>query len=185
MRKTMWNNWQKPLLALSIGLNAAFIALWLAHAVPELIADQKKLKSGSDDAAVPSIIHRQIGVKPEQWEQIGPHVRDFQRKAKDQRRMIRALRGQLMELLASPTVDERAIKAKQEEILSGQRQMQNFVIELLLKEKEILTPEQQRALLEVIHQHCNCGEEDGSYGRGIGRVLSNDESTRSGENNRQ
>lgn len=79
-----------------------------------------------------------------------------------------------MELLAEVKVDEKAIRAKQEEILAGQEGMQNLVIELLLKEKEILTPEQQKALLKVIHQHCNCLENNERGSRGIGRVLSDD-----------
>jgi len=182
MRITMWNRSQKLLLALSLGVNVAFIAIWVAHAVPNMIAEQRVARNVADHAAVSSPLHREIGVTAEQWKEIEPHVRYFQKKAQEQRRMISALRGQLMELLASASVDEAAIRAKQEEILSGQREMQTLVIQLLLKEKQILTSDQQRALLRVIHQHCSCREESGYHKNGIGRVLSDDLSSRRGDN---
>jgi Spy/CpxP family protein refolding chaperone len=70
-------------------------------------------------------------------------------------------------------VDEIAIRAKQEEILAGQRQMQNVVIDHLLKEKEILSAEQAKKLIQSLCEQCR--HEGGGMGSakhlGLGRVL--------------
>jgi Spy/CpxP family protein refolding chaperone len=157
-----------------VSLNVAFIAIWLAHTAPGLITTQDNSKGVVDNAAVSSSIYRELGVTPEQWNQIKPYIERFREKAKEQRRTIGAFRDQLMELLAAASVEETAIRAKQEEILSGQRRMQDLVIEFLLKEKEILTGEQQQALLKVIHKYCTFGEACGSSGNGLGRMLIDD-----------
>lgn len=170
----MWNKLRIPLLTLSVTLNVAFVAVWLAHTIPDLFTEFRFSQNVSDHASISSSLYRELGVTSEQWEQMEPHIQHFRENAEDQRRKISMLRGQLMELLAEAKVDEKAIRAKQEEILAGQEGMQNLVIELLLKEKEILTPEQQKALLKVIHQHCNCLENNERGSRGIGRVLSDD-----------
>lgn len=152
----MWNRLKKPLIALSVGLNIAFIAIWLVHAVPHLIPDRQSLKSAPGEG--PDFIHRKIGVSAEQWRQIAPHLRDFRQKARDHRQIIGRLREQLMELLAAPSVDNQAVREKQKEILAKKKIMQNLVIELLLEEKKILTVDQRRELLSAIHQHCRCKE---------------------------
>ncbi|MFP3983415.1 MAG: Spy/CpxP family protein refolding chaperone [Desulfurivibrionaceae bacterium] len=152
----MWNRLKKPLIALSVGLNIAFIAIWLMHAVPGLAPDRQNLKSVDSDR--PDPLHRKIGVTDEQWQQIKPLLREYRKKAQDRIRTIRRLRGELMDLLASSSVEEEAIREKEKEILANKRIMQDLVIELLLEEKKILTVEQQKELLSAIHQHCTCNE---------------------------
>mgnify|MGYP000657540682 CR=1 FL=1 len=170
MRATMWNNLRKPLFALSLGLNLAFIAMWLIHSLPVPGGGEDISRSVDDGAAVPSALHREIGVKEEQWKQIAPLVQAFREKAGKQRRKIRAFRGQLMDLLTMPGVDKAAIRLKQDEILLNQRQMQNLVIDHLLKEKEILSPEQAKKLMQYLRRQCRQDSGMGS-GKGIGRVL--------------
>jgi Spy/CpxP family protein refolding chaperone len=65
-------------------------------------------------------------------------------------------RGEMIDLLASPQPDREDIAAKQEEILAGQRKMQQLVIEHLLAEKEVLTPEQQRELFDLLRRRSGC-----------------------------
>jgi Spy/CpxP family protein refolding chaperone len=154
MSQAMWSHLRKPLLALSLGLNLAFIAIWLAHAAPDWIPGPKAPEKSADATAVPSALHRDIGVTPDQWKQIAPIIHDFREKAGKQRQMITSLRGQLMDLLAMPVVDETDIRSKQEEILDGQRQMQNLVIGHLLAEKAILSPHQAEKLMHSLCEHC-------------------------------
>lgn len=168
----MWNRLKKPLIALSVGLNLAFIAIWLMHAVPHLAPDRQTPKSVDSDR--PDFLHRKIGVSAEQWQQIAPHLREFRKKARDQRQTIRTLRGQLMDLLAEPSVEKQAVREKQKEILANKRIMQNLVIELLLEEKKILTADQQRELLSAIHQHCTCSEAGRNGSERLGPMLRND-----------
>jgi Spy/CpxP family protein refolding chaperone len=150
----MWNLIRKPLLALSLGLNLAFVAIWLGHSFPAWNIGQKVTNTTAGHSSVPSVLHRKIGVTPEQWEQIEPIILDFREKAENQRQMITSLRGQLMELLIMSDVDETAIRSKQEEILAGQRRMQNLVIDHLLKEKKLLSADQAKKLLQSLCEQC-------------------------------
>ncbi|MCF8106677.1 MAG: periplasmic heavy metal sensor [Desulfohalobiaceae bacterium] len=170
----MWHRLKTPLIALSVGLNLAFIAMWIAQTVPELSTGSKPATNAAGDG--PDFLHRTIGVTSEQWRQIEPHIRQFRKNAQTQRRTISALRMELMELLAASGLDERRIRAKQEQILTEKSKMQNQVIELLLLEKRILKPEQQKALIGVIHGYCSGNETGDSPGPGLGQVLRSDES---------
>jgi Spy/CpxP family protein refolding chaperone len=165
----MWNNLRKPLFALSVGLNLAFIAMWLVHSL-SAPGDAGGLSRTEFDSSVPSGLHREIGVTEDQWRKIEPLVLEFREKAGKQRQEISALRGQLMDLLTMPNVDEAAIRKTQEEILAGQRRMQNLVIDHLLKEKEFLSPEQGKRLMQSLCEQCR---HDGGMvsGKGFGRVL--------------
>lgn len=166
----MWNNLRKPLFALSLGLNLAFVAIWLGHSIPGWTTGQKVTKMIAGHSSVPSLLHREIGVTPEQWEQIEPIILDFREKTGTQRQRINSLRSQLLDLLTMPEEDEAAIRSKMEEILVSQRQMQNMIIDHLLKEKEILSPEQAKKLMQSLCEQCR---HDGGMvsGKGIGRVL--------------
>jgi Spy/CpxP family protein refolding chaperone len=170
----MWNKFQKPLLVLSLGLNLAFVAIWLVHTAPGLVTAQKEPPEVVENAAVSSSLHRELGVTSDQWSRIEPQILRFRQSAREQQQTIQTLRDQLIGLLAAGDVNMFAIRAKQDEILAGQRRMQDLVIGLLLQEKEILTSEQERALLNVIHQQCKCGGDSGSSGAGFGRMLIND-----------
>ena len=165
----MWKNLSKPLLALSLGLNLAFIIVWLFQ-TPSAPKDRAAFPSSETDDAMLSTLHREIGVTEEQWQKIEPLVLDFREKASLQRQRTSAHRGQLMNLLTMPEVDEAAIRETQEEILAGQRQMQDLVIHHLLKEKEFLTPEQGKMLMQSICEHCRLDNGMVS-GKGFGRVL--------------
>jgi Spy/CpxP family protein refolding chaperone len=169
MRKTMWNNLRNPLFALSVGLNLAFVAMWLVHSL-SAPGDAGGIFRPEIEGAVPSAIHREIGVTEEQWQKIEPLVLDFRENASKQRQEISALRGQLMDLLTMPEVDKAAIRKTQEEILAGQRRMQNLVIGHLLKEKAFLSPEQGKRLMQSLCEQCR---HDGGMvsGKGLGRVL--------------
>lgn len=165
----MFNNLYKPLFALSVGLNLAFIAMWLVHALSAPDNMSEPSHSGVN-SSVPSALHREIGVTEEQWQKIQPWVLDFREKAGKQRQKISALRTQLMDLLTMPEEDEAAIRKTQEEILAGQRRMQNLVIDHLLKEKEFLSPEQGKRLMQSLCKQCR--QDSGmASGKGFGRVL--------------
>ncbi|MGI6656311.1 MAG: Spy/CpxP family protein refolding chaperone [Desulfobulbus sp.] len=165
----MWNSLRKPLLALSVGLNLAFIAMWLVSSL-SAHGGAGGFSRTEFDSLVPSRLHREIGVTEEQWQKIGPLVLDFREKAGKQRQEISALRGQLMELLTMPEVNEATIRKTQEEILAGQRRMQNLVIGHLLKEKEFLSPEQGKRLMQSLCEQCR--HDSGMVsGKGFGRVL--------------
>lgn len=165
----MWNNLRNPLFALSLGLNLAFIIMWMVHSL-SVPGDVRELFRKKIDGSIPSVLHREIGVTEDQWRKIEPLLLDFREKAGKQRQHVSALRGQLLDLLIKPEVDEAAIRKTQEEILAGQRRMQNLVIDHLLKEKEFLSPEQGKRLVQSLCEQCQ--HESGMVsGKGVGRVL--------------
>ncbi len=166
----MWNNLRKPLFALSVGLNLAFIAMWLVHSLPGRNSGQDISRSVVETASVSSALHRDIGVTKAQWKRLEPLIQDFRVKAAEQRQKTRALRGQLLDLLNRPEANKASIRETQEEILAGQRRMQNLVIDHLLKEKEFLSPEQGRKLMQSLREQCR--RDSGMVsGKGFGRVL--------------
>jgi Spy/CpxP family protein refolding chaperone len=155
-----------PLFVLSVSLNTAFIAIWLMQALPSLGKVQQAAESGAGNNSGLAALHREIGVTPEQWGRIKPYVLNFQKETEAQLEIMGGLHDQLMALLAAPRLAEAAIRAKQEEILAGQRRMQDLVFQLLRREKEILTPEQQKDLLKAIHQSCTVARPGCSPGNG-------------------
>ncbi len=170
MKRTMWESLRKPIFALSLGLNLAFGAVWLAHSPQNRILPGRELDTASAPDKIYSSLHSEIGVTEEQWERIQPLIQELREKAGKQRREIGSLREQLMELLAAPDVDEAAIRLKQKEILAAQAQIQAMVINHLLKEKDILSPEQSKKLIQSICEQCRRNSAVVS-GRGLGRVL--------------
>jgi Spy/CpxP family protein refolding chaperone len=69
----------------------------------------------------------------------------------------------MIDLIAAAQPDRQAIAAKQEEILAGQRKMQELVIGQLLAEKQVLTPQQQKELFDLLRQ--------GSERSGLGPMM--------------
>ena len=169
MRTFMWNNIRKPLFAMSLGLNLAFIAIWLVH-LASMPSSSGGISSSTTDKTIPSALHREIGVTEEQWKRIEPLVQDFREKAGKQRQKISALRGQLMNLLTMSEVDKTSIQLKQDEIFLNQQQMQNLVIDHLLKEKEILSPDQGKTLMNYLREQ-SCQDKGTGSRMGIGRIL--------------
>ncbi|WP_167590623.1 Spy/CpxP family protein refolding chaperone [Oceanidesulfovibrio indonesiensis] len=164
---------RKFLIALSVGLNIAFITLWALHAYPTGNAAHIDSLYGPAHTQAPSLLHRSVNATPEQWRAIEPHVRDFQEAARSTREDMKELRRKMLHLLAEPVVDEKAIHSTKQEILAHQERMKNLVINFLLKEKEILEPEQFKALLDAIQRRCNsCGDNEGPGM--MSRVLGND-----------
>lgn len=157
----MWNILRKLLFALSIGLNLAFVTMFILHSMSASDRDAGH-SCGPVKSSVSSSIHREVGVTDEQWEKIEPLVQEFREKSSIQRRKISILRSQLMELLARPDVDGSAITAKQEEILDGQRQMQRLVIDHWIKEKAILSSEQAKRLIRSLGESCRHDDGGGS-----------------------
>ena len=88
--------------------------------------------------------------------EIEPRLREFRASADEICRQISQLRMEIIDQLAAPNPDLAAIKAKQEEILAGQRRMQGLVIEQLTGEKAVLTAEQQQRLFDMLRSRSGC-----------------------------
>lgn len=84
------------------------------------------------------------------------------------------MRPQVIELIAAEEPDMEAIRARQDEILETKRRIQQLVVDHLLAEKEVLTPEQQRQFFTMLRERTDCvaGPRISGTGRGgLGRAL--------------
>jgi len=155
----MWKKIAPLLIVLSAALNIAFISAWVVYAAkPGWTLDEPP----NEESGCP--LHRYyLKVTDEQWQQIEPRIAEFRRSTRTLCADIYCLRRKLIDLIAADEPDRQAIAAKQEEIRTGQQQMQQMVIEHLLAEKKVLTAEQEKDLFDMFRQQCACG--------GLGRMM--------------
>lgn len=149
----MWKRIAPLLIVLSVALNIGVGGVWLSHAVNEYQASRPHDENAG---GVWCPLHRSLGVTEEQWDRLEPDFVEFQQKSEALCQEINRKRGELIDLIASSQPDRDAITTKQEEIRRGQEQMQRLVIEHLLGEKEVLTPEQQAQLFAMIRNRTGC-----------------------------
>jgi Spy/CpxP family protein refolding chaperone len=148
--------WLPVLIVLSVAFNLAFIGVWAATAVtgsPGRVSQDLDLNAAG---GIWCPLHRQLGVSPQQWDQIEPRLQEFRTAAAAICQGVNGKRAEMIGLLAAHEPDRAAIVAKQEEILAGQRSMQDLVIRHLLGEKQVLTPEQQTRLFDLLRQRSAC-----------------------------
>ena len=149
----MWTKLRPLLILLSVALNVAFVVIWAAHAVPTHL---RGWRGPAHEEGVWCPLHRRLGTTEAQWREIEPRLVKFQESARVQCDEVNRLRGELIDLVAAPEPDRDAIRAKQEEILAGQRRMQELVIEHLLTEKQFLKPKQQEQLFQMMRFQSGC-----------------------------
>lgn len=149
----MWKKFWPLLVILSVSLNIAFIGAWVVEA-----AKERASGSGSCTQACGGTcpLHQSLNVTDEQWRQLEPRLAQFRSESETLCRHIQRLRGELVDLIASTEPDSMAIALKQDQILAGQREMQEHVINHLLAEKQTLTKEQQARLFDMIREKTGC-----------------------------
>jgi len=167
----MWKKIAPLLIMLSMALNFAFAGIWAVHAVR---AAQWRSTSKLRPGGVWCPLHRRLNVTEEQWREIEPRLADFQQAAGDVREDVTRLHLQFLDLIAAAEPDRETLRAKQDEILAGQRRMQELVIEHLLSQKKILTPVQQRELFDMMRRRSHC------IGQGPGRIPMGKEERKAG-----
>ena len=152
----MWKRAKFFLVVLSMALNMAFVAVWLAHAA------SGRHKSPAPDAE-PALetgvwcpLHRELAVDGQQWQEIEPRLKEFQASAGELCERIGQLRSEVIESIASEEPDSAAIRAKQDEILASKRKVQQLVVSYLLTEKETLTVDQQKQLFAMLRNRTGC-----------------------------
>jgi len=164
----MWKKVRPLLILLSVALNVAFVVIWAAHAVPMHL---RGWRGPAHEEGVWCPLHRELGTTEAQWREIEPRLVKFQQSARLVCDEVNRLRGEMIDLVAAPDPDTDAIRAKQEEILAGQRRMQQLVIEHLLNEKKLLNEDQQRRLFEMLRRRSGCAGHGPMMGRaGMGRM---------------
>lgn len=148
----MWRKTVSLLIVLSVALNVAFVGFWTVRFL------RAKWAAGAPcgHSEVQCPLHRRLGADEEQWRRIEPVVTAFRKESQAVCQDVTRARLKLLDLLAAPEPDMQKIAAKQEEILTGQRRMQELVIKHILAEKELLTPEQCKELFDLLRQRSDC-----------------------------
>jgi Spy/CpxP family protein refolding chaperone len=163
----MWKKLAPLLIVLSVALNIAFVGIWAVRAGRAAHWGEGKPHHGE----VWCPLHRRLNVTDEQWRQIEPSLVAFQKAAWGVREEINRHRTEFLDLIATAEPDREALRARQEEILDGQRRMQDLVIEHLLSQKNVLTPTQQRELFDMMRRRSGCtGQGPGLIPMGGGRL---------------
>ena len=149
----MWKKLAPLLIALSVALNVGIGGAWIVHAIGQC----RSSSPGHGHAeGVWSPLHRNLGVTADQWKLIEEDLERLHRASQEQRRIITTRQGELLDMIAAENPDRDAIAAKRKEINESQSRMQEMVIEWLLHEKEMLTPEQSSALFQAIRSKVRC-----------------------------
>lgn len=146
------------ILIFSVALNAGFVTMWAIYALPTHFGHTGLKADSNAKSCVSCSLHRQLGTSEKQWQEIEPRLAEFKMSCQAVCREVNQVCKEIIDLIAAPQTDFEAIRAKQDEILAGQRRMQELVISQLLAEKEMLTPQQQKSLFNMIRkQSCSAG----------------------------
>ncbi len=148
----MWKKVAPLLIVLSVALNMAFVGIWAVHAFRTAHWSNGRLRHNE----VWCPLHRRLNVTDAQWRQIEPRLADFQKAVQGIRENVNRSREELIALIAAAEPDRKALRAKQDEILAGQRRIQELVIEHLLSQRDVLTPIQQRELFDMMRRYSGC-----------------------------
>jgi len=169
----MWKRTRPYLIVASAALNMAFVAMWIAHAAPlERASGESHTPAAQEAIWCP--LHRALKVTEAQWKEIEPRLRDFQAAVGELCRQTDAIRSEVIDLIAADETDLNAILARQGEILATKERIQRLVVDHLLAEKRVLTPEQQRQLFSMLRERTGCAASppmSGNAGGGLGRTL--------------
>jgi len=155
------------LVSLSLGLNIAFCTIWAFREMSDAEPFPEKAETGCCPG-VSCPLHRQLLTQESQWEQIAPAVQRFQKDCDRVCRRVSDARTRLFDLLEADAVNVAALREQQKIIVDGQTEIQNRLIDLLILEKKILTPEQQGDLFRLLRRESACAGGCSSLG-GDGR----------------
>lgn len=172
----MWKTLKRYSIVASVALNAAFVAIWIAYAAAAQPQPQQAGEATSQHHAIWCPLHRELDVNEEQWAQIEPRLTEFQAAVGELRQQTSAKRSEVIDLIAAEEPDTEVIRAKQDEILATKRSIQGLVVDHLLAEKEVLTPEQQQQLFQMLRNRTGCTADPPMAGRprgGLAPVLQN------------
>ncbi len=150
----MTRNIRLLLVALSVGLNVAFVAVWAAHRLPR--GCRQDDGSSRRGCSTPSQLYESINASPTQRAEMDAHMTAFRTSCVPLCAEVNDYRLDLIDLLVPPEPDQAAIEATQTLILNGHSQMQARAIANLLQLKGCLTPEQQSALFAHVRERSRC-----------------------------
>ena len=143
-------------ITFSVALNIVFIGSWFYHG-------SVLLPQADHQASYDHPLCEDLDLGRDQLDRFQPLRDRFHAFVNEQGQKIKARQLELVGLLAEEKPDRRAVDAKQEEIQVLQQQMQAKVIDHLLEESRIFTPEQRLKFFALIKERIE--KSDGSRPR--------------------
>lgn len=176
----MWKTIMCYSMVASVALNAAFVGIWLAYAVASQPSPRQAGKTTTQQQAIWCPLHRELDITEAQWARIEPQLAEFQAAVTELRQRFQAIRPEVIDLIAAEDSNLEAIRAKQDEILATKRKIQRLMVDHLIAEKQVLTPDQQSQLFKMLREQSECrvgppmsrqGIMSGAGGPGTGQIL--------------
>ena len=152
----MWKTIKRCSMVVSIALNVAFVGIWIAYAAASIPSPWQTGKSITQQQKIWCPLHRELDVTEQQWEQIEPRLIEFQAAVAKLRQKFQSIRPEVIDLIAAEDCSLEAIRAKQDEIMATKSQIQGLMVNHLIAEKQILTPNQQEQLFKMLRQQVAC-----------------------------
>lgn len=136
-------NLRALIFAFSLILNVVFIGIFAAHTIPIFSRDRK-----ADELMKPPFL--QLDLTAEQLARFKSDRDEFIGELHEMGQAVGKKQIELIDLLAAPTPDERAIKTKQEEIQRLQAATQDRVIVHWIQESSLLNPSQRTRFFQLV-----------------------------------
>jgi len=139
----------KPyLFILSIGLNIAFVGIWLFFACsPVRFFGHKSFKSGAHD-----FYRQRLKVSEAQWKRLKPELNSFFERVKQHRERLSTARKELLHLLAAENSTPREVEEKKNEIVELHSELQDIFVAHVRTHREVLTPEQCNRFFKMLRR---------------------------------
>lgn len=140
------------LLIVSLAFNVGFGAMFTVRAYRRSSGHSPQ----QSEAALP-VLYDALNLTEAQKARFGESKEHLRSRIEDLQRAMIGESETLGRLLAGPEPDRGAIASQLQRIAAIQRQIQEQIVECLLKDRDSLTADQQRAYIEIISRHvCPC-----------------------------
>jgi Spy/CpxP family protein refolding chaperone len=147
----------------SLVLNVAFVAMWMAHAVPRHFI--KRCQYGCAESLHQKCpMQKALALSDSQWTQLHPGIDSIRETTSGLYRELAKNRMALVDELEKTPTDSAALFTCREHIVACQGNIQALVVNHLLEEKKMLTLEQQRRFFSAIRGNMSCGGVQGLMG---------------------
>ena len=159
-------NWLWSLLIISLAFNIGFAGTCAVRRCAGFCSGHQ-----GDDAAKLSSLHGELNLTSSQNRKIMVAKEELQRQLDEVNRAVAVEQSTLGDLLAASEIDLKAIGLQLDTIASLQRQTQQAVVVHLLKEREILTPDQKPLFISIIRSRVcsDCVRSGHTYGENAER----------------
>ena len=141
------------LLIVSLAFNVGFVAMFAVRAY-----HRSGDHSPQQSAAALPVLYDALNLTEAQESRMGESKENLRSRIDNLQRAMIAESETLGRLLADPEPDRGAITSQLQRIAAIQLQIQEQAVEHLLKDRDLLTADQQRTYKEIISLHvCPCG----------------------------